>query len=146
MGSADCSGFRKLCWGFLNFFLRISQSCLFLEHFWAKQCLSYLYVEFKTAKNIQEKSNVADSATIVFLVWCGILWQFTKCSIWPRSVFIFLFFCKPLPSNFVNFVNPYDSFLRLKYVNYTRETEIFKEYIVILDKNLITLKFLNFNL
>ena len=35
--------------------LRIPQSCLFLERFWAIQSFSYLSVESKTAKKIKEK-------------------------------------------------------------------------------------------
>ena len=37
------------------FCVRIVQSCLFLERFWATQCISYLSMEFKTAEKIKEK-------------------------------------------------------------------------------------------
>ena len=48
-------GFHKLFW-IPQMRLRIPQNCLISERFWAIQCFRYLFVEFKTAKKIKEKS------------------------------------------------------------------------------------------
>ena len=77
-------GFHKFFW-IPQKQLRIPQICMFLEQFWAVQCCKSLLVESKQQRISNKSINVADSATNLLLVCCGIRLQCTKCIVWPRN-------------------------------------------------------------
>ena len=63
--------------------LRVPQICLYLSD--VEQCSALAIGPWnpKQRRRSKKTSSVADSAKILFLLFCGIYLQFTKCTAWP---------------------------------------------------------------
>ena len=78
VNSTNCSGFRHYCCGF-------SKIAYFWSDFERYSVLGICLWNPKQRRRSKRNSKVADSATNLILVCCGIRLQCTECAVWPRN-------------------------------------------------------------